>query len=498
MAESTYLCIDSAKYNIYNMSAKIIGRGTEIANIQKLIDSKDAEMLAVIGRRRVGKTFLVRSVIGKKLLLEITGIHNAKLQEQLQDFAFQLSKMAGNRQKLHVPRNWTEAFRQLSVVLEKKENPKEKQVLFYDELPWLASRKSGFLPALDHFWNTWAVKRNILIVICGSSASWMINKVIHHKGGLHNRVTKVIRLAPFTLAETKQYLWSRGVKYGEYQTALMYMVMGGIPHYLKEVEPGKSPAQNIDSICFGRDGLLYDEFSKLYAALFENAGKHIQVIRTLATKMKGLTRAEIVKKNNIADGGALTRTLTELMESGFISVSPHFNRKKKESLYRLTDEYSLFYLKYIEKQTRPAANVWLKISSGNSWKAWSGFAFENLCLKHITEVKSALGISGVYSEESSYFKRGDNETQGFQIDLLIDRNDGIINICEAKFSSADFIIDKKYASELRNKLVGFRNATGTKKGLMLTFITSFGLKNNTHSLGLVDHSITLADLFRDV
>ena len=498
MAESTYIWADSAKYKFTIMIAKVIGRKTEMAIMQKLMTSGEAELLAVIGRRRVGKTFLVRSVFGRVLQFEITGIHKATLNEQLQDFSFQMSKIPGNKQKQVTPGNWTEAFRQLSAVLEKKQRSNEKQVLFFDELPWLASRKSGFLSALDHFWNTWAVKRNVLIVICGSSASWMINKVIHHKGGLHNRVTKIIRLAPFSLSETKQYLWSRGVKYEEYQTALIYMVMGGVPLYLKEVEPGISPAQNINRICFSRDGLLYDEFSKLYAALFENADKHILVIRALATKMKGLARTELVEKSGIADGGGLTRILTELMESGFISVSPHYNRKKKESLYRLTDEYSLFYLKYIEKQTKPAANIWQNISSGNSWKVWSGFAFENLCMKHTDEIKQTLGISGVYSEESAYFKRGDKETQGFQIDLLIDRNDGIINICEAKYTSGEFIIDKKYASELRNKLTGFKNATATKKGLMLTFISSFGIKNNSHSVGLVDQNIELKDLFCDI
>ncbi len=480
------------------MEINVIGRKTEIAIMQELMASDEAEMLAVIGRRRVGKTFLVRSVYRKTLQFEITGILNAPLKEQLQDFSFQLAKIPGAHRKSEVPGNWMDAFRQLASVLEKKQSPGKKHVLFFDELPWLASRKSGFLSALDHFWNTWVVKQNVLVVICGSSASWMINKVIHHKGGLHNRVTKIINLAPFSLSETKQYLKSRKVNLDNYQVSMLYMVLGGIPHYLKEVKPGFSAAQNIDRICFRKDSLLYNEFSKLYQALFEKADKHILVIRALASRLKGLTRSEILSISRLPDGGSLTRILLELKESGFISVYQPFDKKKKESLYRLTDEYSLFYLRYIEKQTKPSVNTWQKLSQGPSWKTWAGFAFENLCLKHSEGIKQALGISGVYSEESGFIFRGGKSNKGFQIDLLIDRQDGVINICEIKYTSGEYVIDKSYASELRNKINGFIKQTGTSKSVMLTFISSFGVKKNLHSTGLIDNDLALEVLFREI
>ena len=328
------------------MNKNIIGRTEEISMMTDLLFNKHPEMLAVIGRRRVGKTYLVRNVYRDYINFEITGIQQASAKQQLEYFATQLNKISGNKKTTSIPESWLEAFFQLSTALEKIKT-KKKKVLFFDELPWLASRKSGFLTALGHFWNSWASKQNIIVVICGSSASWMINKVVHNKGGLHNRITKLINLAPFTLAETKKYLKSRNIKMDHYQTIQLYMAMGGVPHYLKEIKPGLSAAQNIDTICFRKNGLLRDEFDKLYPALFEKAEKHINIIRALASKWKGLTRTEIITKSKIKDGGSLTRILSELISSGFVSSYFPFDKKKKETLYRLTDEYSLFYIHFI-------------------------------------------------------------------------------------------------------------------------------------------------------
>lgn len=476
------------------MKKTFIGRHTESEIMLSLLNTKEAEMLAVIGRRRVGKTFLIRAVYKDYINLEITGIQQSTQKEQLRDFAYQLSQAFNLRGKMPIPKDWTEAFRQLATILDKIRSTKKK-VLFFDELPWLASRKSGFLPALDHFWNTWASKRNIVIVICGSAASWMIDKIVHHKGGLHNRITKLINLAPFTLSETKNYLKSRKVNLEDYQIIQLYMAMGGIPHYLKEVKQGLSAAQNINSICFEKDGLLRNEFTKLYPALFENAENHIRIIKVLASKWKGLTRNEIISISQLTDGGGITRTLTELISSGFITAYSPFGKKKKDTLYRLTDEYSLFYLQFIENQRNPDVNVWQKISQSSAWKSWSGFAFENICFKHSKNIKQAMGISGVYSEESSYLYKGDDTNDGLQIDLLIDRQDGVINICEIKFYAGEFTIDKSYSTALRNKINVFKIQTETKKSVLLTFISTFGVKKNIHSIGLVDNNLNLSALF---
>jgi len=477
------------------MEKTFIGRKEETAVMQDLLNSKEAEMLAVIGRRRVGKTFLVRTVYKEFISFEITGMQQSSQKEQLKDFSYQLSQISKMGKQQPTPGNWQEAFRQLAAVLDQLKTT-SKKVLFFDELPWLASRKSGFLPALDHFWNTWASKKNIIVVICGSAASWMIDKVIHHKGGLHNRVTKLITLAPFTLSETDTFLKSRKINLDYYQIIQISMAMGGIPHYLKEIKPGLSAAQNIDQICFGKNGLLQDEFTKLYSALFDNADKHISVIRSLASKWKGLTRNEIVSLSHLTDGGRLTRVLSELISSGFITAYLPFGKKKKDSLFRLTDEYSLFYIRFIEKQQKSGTNLWLNISRSPTWKSWSGFAFESICMKHSENIKHALGISGVYSEESSYIYKGDKNNDGFQIDLLIDRQDAVINMCEMKFYSGEFTIDKSYATELRNKISRFKEHTGTNKNLLLTFISSFGLKKNSHSIGLADNDLKMDIFFK--
>jgi len=485
-----YLCIDFA--NNKNDMEKFIGRTEDINILQDALKTSDSEMIAVIGRRRVGKTFLVRSVYNNNICFEITGSQNTPLKEQLQNFANQLQLYGKSNIAVAPPSSWTEAFHQLSLFLDTKKFH-QKKVLFFDELPWFASHKSGFLSAFGYFWNNWASKKNIVVVICGSAASWMIEKVIHNKGGLHNRITKLISLAPFSLHETKEYLNSRKISLNNYQILQLYMVMGGVPHYLKEIRPGKSAAQNIDAICFAKNGLLKDEFLKLYPSLFDNASNHISIIRALATKWKGLSRKEIVNISKLTDGGSVTKYLTELSQSGFINSYLPYGKTKKETLYRLTDEYSLFYLKYIENKRNRS---WTNLSQLQTWKSWSGYAFENVCLKHSHLIKDDLGISGVYSEESSFTLKPDSESDGFQIDLLIDRMDNSINLCEMKFYESEFIINKAYAKSLRERVAQFKKQTKTKKQVFLTFITTYGIKPNIHSIGLVDREITMDALFK--
>lgn len=476
------------------MNTPLIGRKEEQKILKKALDSTEAEMVAVIGRRRVGKTFLVRSVYQKQIIFEITGTQNAPYSEQLQNFILQLNKAAQNTVPLQPPKNWMEAFHFLTLFLEKKQGD-QKQVVFFDELPWLASQKSGFLRAFGYFWNSWAVKQNIVVVICGSAASWMIKKVVHNTGGLYNRITRRIYLQAFNLAETESYLISRNIYFDRYQIAQLYMALGGIPHYLKEIEANKSAIQNINLICFSPNGLLRDEFSKLYPALFANADNHIEIIRALASKRHGLTRQQIIKLSKLPNGGGLTKVLDELNQSNFISIYRPFGKKKKEQLYRLTDEYSLFYLQFIENNIYEGSDTWHLLSQTQKFKSWSGYAFENICLKHVPQIKRKLGISGVFSTSSSFYKKGTQSTEGTQIDLLIDRNDHVINLCEIKFHLSPFSISKAYAEALRKKMTIFRDTTQTRKHLMLTLITTFGVDVNQHSLSLNVQDVTLDDLF---
>ena len=473
---------------------QLVGRVEEQRILQKAADSQRAEMIAVIGRRRVGKTFLIRSFFKDAFDFEITGIQNALQSEQLKNFKLQLDKVSNNTLPTQQPKDWLDAFVLLIKHLESLDKNRKK-VIFLDELPWLATSKSGFLRALGYFWNSWADRQNVIVVICGSAASWMIQKVVNHKGGLHNRITKRIFLKPFNLAETEDFLKSRNVFLDRYQILQIYMAMGGIPHYLTEIESGWSATQNIDQICFSPNGILNNEFSRLYPALFENSDNHIKIIRALAQKNSGLTRQEIIKKTNLSDGGGLSKVLEELVASGFISKYLPFGNKKRKLIYRLTDEYSLFYLYFIEGKVHEEEHIWQKLSQTQTWKTWAGYAYENICLKHVPQIKKQIGISGIYSESSAFYKKGTKDETGAQIDLVIDRNDHVINLFEIKFYKDEFAISQEYADRLRTKMRVFREATKTKKQLFYMMITTFGLHKNQHSIGLIVNDLTFNDLF---
>jgi uncharacterized protein len=473
---------------------EFIGREQEKATLQKALQSNESEMIAVIGRRRVGKTFLIRTVFEPHIRFELTGQQNATLKRQLNNFAFQMGEFFGENAPDKTPNDWQEAFQQLIICL-KKLPLQEKTVLFFDELPWLSMRKSGFLEGLDFFWNSWAVKKNIVVVICGSAASWMIRKVVYHKGGLHNRITKQIHLQPFNLYETEQFIKSKNVQLDRYQILQIYMAMGGIPHYLKELENGKSAVQNIERLCFLNTGLLSDEFQKLYPALFEKSENHIAIINALAQKWKGLTRQELIEDTKISDGGGLTRYLEELESSGFITEYAAFSNRKKDIYYRLTDEYSLFYLKFIQHRKKQAADTWQHFSQTPQYTAWAGYAFESICLKHTTQIKKALSIAGIYAETSGFYQKGTPTEKGVQIDLLFDRRDNVIDLFEMKFYNEPLRLDKADAMALREKVGAFKRYTQTRKQLFLSLLTTFGLEANENSIGLVTHALTMDVLF---
>lgn len=473
---------------------EFIGRKIEKAILHDALTSNEAEMVAVIGRRRVGKTFLVKTFYKNEMAFDITGIQDGDLPTHLERFRDRLIEYSDTKHSIPVPKDWFEAFLLLKENLQALPKDK-KQVVFFDELPWLATPKSKFLQAFGYFWNSWAWEENIVVVICGSAASWMIQKVVNNRGGLHNRITKRIYLKPFTLHETEEFLFSRKVKFTRYQIAQLYMTMGGIPHYLKEIKNGRSVVQNINDICFSHNGLLRDEFQRLYPSLFSNAEKHFAVIRALASKRSGLSRQQVVQFSKLSDGGGLTTVLDELIHSGFISSYPTYGNKKRKLRYRLTDEYSLFYLKFIEPHLSDDEDTWRHLSQTPGYKIWSGYAFENLCLKHVPQIKKALGITGVYSKASSFYHKGNDNSEGVQIDLLLDRNDHLINLFEIKFYNTTYVVTKKYADQLRQKMGRFEALTKTKKQVVWMMLTSYGLQQNEHSLDLIAQSLVLDDLF---
>ncbi len=469
-----------------------VGREEETAALRSLLDFEQSDLVAIIGRRRIGKTYLVKNTFKNQFAYHITGVKNADKMTMIQAFVRKIEEISQSKFPLLVPNNWMEAFRILKNYL-LSINGTKKKIVFFDEFPWMDSHKSGFLPAFEFFWNDWAVDQNIVVIVCGSSTSWMLNNVLNNKAGLHNRITKYIQLAPFSLRETQQLLYAKGIKLPHYEILQLYMALGGVPYYLNEVQNGESPTQNIDNILFSEKSSLKNEFQNLYRALFDQYEKYELVVKTLSMKQKGLTRQEIIEATKISNGGSLTRILTELEECSFVKSFQPFGKERKEVIYRLIDEYSSFYFQF--QPDKKTVGSFIQMSNTTKYKSWAGFAFESLCIKHIQQIKQALGISGIYSTHCSFYAKGKGDEAGFQIDILIDRNDNAINICEMKFYTSEYELTKKEAEKLRLRRELFRSKTHTQKYLINTLITNFGIKTNEHSAGTLDKVLKMEALF---
>ncbi len=468
----------------------IIGRTAEAEKLNGIKSNKKSDLVAVYGRRRIGKTFLIRACFEKEIVFEITGLYRATTKDQIENFTNELNKRIGEPSSPKKIKNWLTAFKELGAYIDSLSS-KKKKVIFIDEFPWMATSRSKFLMAFENFWNQYATRRaDLIVVICGSAASYMVQKIIKNKGGLHNRISETIRLLPFNLQETGMYLRSRGVKYTNYDVAQLYMCIGGVPHYLEKIKKEESIAQNIDRLCFSKNGDLYNEFNQLYASLFDNSEKHLQLVKTLAKNLKGISRNELIEKSGLSSGGDTSLKLEELIQSGFVEDFTFYQNKKQLTLYRLIDEYSLFYLKYIVTNKKNGNGTWINLHKSQSFKAWCGYSFENICLKHIFCLKRALGIAGIYSNNNSWFNKN------AQIDLLIDRDDNVMNVCEMKFYNSAYTITKQDYLNLKNKVNELQKETKTRKTIFITFITTFGIQQNEYSNELVRNSIVLDDLFK--
>ncbi len=480
----------------YIFMEDIIGRYDAKHTLDKALEERKASLVAVFGRRRIGKTYLIKNYMQPYMSLHFSGIHNVTTEIQLEEFTKALSTQLNNKIPLSVPANWFAAFELLQSLLQKKIRSK-KLVIFLDEFPWMQTPKSNFLAAFENFWNMYAsTKPNMMVILCGSAASWMIQNVVRNKGGLHNRITHKIALQPFSLYETELFLKSRNINLNHYQMIQLYMIMGGVPLYLEQVTAGQSTAQIIEAACFNKSGFLYNEFNDLYQALFDTAERHIKVIKALASKPQGLSRNEIIKTCKLQSGGSTTSLLDELSSGGFITAYIPFGKKMKNAIYKLTDEYSLFYIKFMEPNRLATKNTWLKLSNTASYKSWSGLAFESLCIKHLAVIEKIIGIHAIHTQASTW--KNIKEGAGAQIDLVIDRRDQTINLCEMKFYEDKFTIDKKYAATLRQKATIFKQQTGTRKQLFWVMIAPFGIQKNEHSIGLVDTVIQGEQLFAKI
>ena len=475
-----------------NDMATLIARKKEIENLERLYNSDRSEFVIVFGRRRIGKTFLVNSLFEKRFTFKYTGTREEPQSVQLQHFAMQIKEYS----KLpYLPeiKTWTDAFEMLKTLIVSKKK-KERKVIFFDEMPWIDTPKSKFVSALEYFWNSWAAQRDdILFVACGSATSWMVNKLVKNRGGLYNRITAQIYLRPFTLGECEEYLQSIGCQWDRYTVLQCYMTLGGVPFYMSLINKQESLAQNIDRLFFGKNAVLNEEFDEMFNALFSQADKYIAVVKALVSKREGLLRSEVIEKTGIS-GGGLSKILENLERCDFIEVFANYKNSTRNIVYRISDNYTLFYFKFISGKRHKDNNFWSKNLNSPAIKSWQGFSFESVCLNHLDEIKKALGISGIPTSCSTWRKIGDSENQGAQIDLLIERSDRVINVCEIKFCEESFSITKDYADNLRNKIAVFRDDTSSRKSIAVTMITTFGVAQGKNS-GIVQSEVTAEDLF---
>ena len=472
------------------MKPNIIGREHEIKKLQDLFKSKKSEFVAVCGRRRVGKTFLIRETFKNNFFFDLAGLAESNTKEQLVNFNISLNKVGEG--EFPKAKSWLYAFEQLITAISKSKD--KRKIIFIDEIPWLDTPCSGFITALEHFWNGWAcARKDVFLIVCGSATSWIINKLINNHGGLHNRITASIFLEPFTLKECEKYLKSQKIKFTQYQIAECYMVMGGIPFYLSKIEKELSLSQNIDNMFFAKNAELKNEFQNLYKSLFKESEDYIKIVEVLSKKSKGLTRKEISKATKISTGGGLTTALQNLENCCFIRSYSAFGKSKRDTLYQIIDSFTLFYFKYLENSNYKNTNFWTNSENTPQRNTWAGFAFEILALQHIDEIKRALSIAGIQSAVSSWRSAEDTKPAA-QIDLIIDRNDHIIDLCEIKFSKSKFAIDKDYDEKLREKLVSFMTENKTEKAIHLLMLTTYGVTKNKY-YGTIQKEITLSDLF---
>lgn len=483
----------------------LIGRNEEKIILDDFFDSNKSEFLAIYGRRRIGKTFLIKQIFAQKdcLFFNVTGIQNGKMITQIERFTKEISRTFYQGIELKKQDNWIDAFDVLSNAIEKLAKDK-KIVLFLDEFPWMATHKSGLLQALEHRWNhAWSNDNRIKLIICGSSASWIINKIINNKGGLHNRITKQIHLMPFHLRDTISLLKNQKINLNNKQVAELYMITGGVPYYLLHAEKNKSTAQIIDEIAFRKDGLLFYEFDNLFSSLFENSNNYIELLRIIAKSHTGIGQEEVISQlNEISRGGRIINRLQELEDTGFvISFTPH-QHKKRGKYYRLIDEYSLFYLDWIEpvKNTLQKKSLepgyWIEKHNTPTWYNWAGYAFESICYKHLTQIRKKLGINAsAIANGWRYSPTAKSGEKGAQIDLLFDRDDDAITICEIKYTTEPFEIKKDYADNIKRKIAIFKQKTKTNKQIFFVMISANGIKETLYSEELVQGMVTLEDLF---
>jgi AAA+ ATPase superfamily predicted ATPase len=471
----------------------IIGREKEQRELLDLLEKEESQFCAIYGRRRVGKTYLVRETFNYQFCFQHTGVAKGTLRQQLTAFR---NSLASAGIKSSIPKSWIEAFELLKQLINNA--PAGKKVIFIDELPWMDTPKGNLIGALENFWNGWATARqekDIVLIVCGSATSWISKKLLKNKGGLRGRLTMRLKLVPFTLRECELFANGASLSFGRRDILELYMILGGIPYYWSFLKKGLSVAQNVDQLFFTETAQLRDEFDALYATLFKSPENYLKVIGCLASgKRSGMTREDILSKSKLSDGGTFSTILEELEECGFLRRFSSADTAETNALYQLIDNYTLFHYLCSKKNAYSDEHYWQNTFTSTSHNTWKGLAFERVCLQHINQIKTALGISGVQTNVCSWFARGTNKQHGAQIDLILQRADGFTDICEIKHSTNTFTIDKEYAIDLQNKLNAYQELSKDKRTLHLVLITTNGVTHNNY-YNMVQNEITMEDLF---
>ena len=470
----------------------IFGRDREKKILEGTLKDDKSHFISIYGRRRIGKTFLIREIFGYRFTFQHAGLADGGLEEQLFAFEASIKNACGNPSKN--TKNWLEAFEDLKELI--NASSEKKKIIFIDELSWMDTPKSDLIMALENFWNGWAsARKDVILIICASATSWMLSHIIHNKGGLYNRITESINLRQFTLAECEDYVKANGLALNRNQILQFYMIFGGVPYYWTFLKKGLSLTQNIDSILFEKDAPLKDEFKYLYASIFRNPTVYIKIIKTLSTKKVGMTRDELISFSDIINSGDLTKKLEELESCGFIRKYYAYGMKKKNAVYQLMDNFTLFYYQFMEEEPTDE-HFWQNQMNTPKVNTWMGLAFERVCLEHIEKIKKSLGISGVQTEVNSWYCKADKEKGifGSQIDLLIVRKDQVINLCEMKYSSTEYTLDEKQDRSLQNKISDLKKLTSTKYAIFPTLITTYGLVENSFG-NSIQSVVTMDSLF---
>ena len=470
----------------------VIGRNEEITILKNALNDDRSHFIAVYGRRRIGKTFLVREAYNYRFTFQHAGLSEGGLKEQLFEFESSVKDAGGNPN--YKIKNWLEAFEDLKDLI--RASSEKKKVIFIDELSWMDTQNSDLKIALENFWNGWASgRKDIVLIVCASATSWLLSNIVHSKGGLYNRLTEQIALYPFSLAECEQYVRESGLAFSREQILQYYMVFGGVPFYWTFLKKGQSITQNIDSTLFEKAAPLKDEFKYLFASIFKRPEHYIKIVKALAGKKVGMTRDEIIENTGLSNSGDLTSRLEELESCGFIRKYNAYGMKKKNALYQLIDNFTLFYYRFMENGTTDE-HFWSNQINTPVVNTWYGLAFERVCFEHIAQIKKSLGISGVMTDICSWVCRSNPDLglQGSQIDLLIVRKDRVINLCEMKYSNTEYTVSKKDDGDIRRKVSDLRTGTKTKDAVFPTLITTYGLVDNGYS-GNIQSVITMDDLF---